>query len=1437
MNKFGTLLTEKAVTPIIPLGRLVEKLRFRVEWGPQGFELHHPRRGILPTVLIKRCPMVPRRLALELIEQLELQEERARIRVKAVSMVESSLGGSQVTLSGMLQKAAGNEEAREVAIAAVIKRLFPEAPAEILEQLIPVQSRESEPLVNFENAGLNRRARRRLDRAKRVLVKFHVGLSGWKAEGDEAFLEVTQSKNRDLLGESLYGYLFELALAGKVSGIIGCLPSCVTEVGEGQGFHKVLRAASGPGRFGVQGLVGKDRQRVFSENVSLLRMLFLIHVAREANAAEGRSLFEVLECPSRRNQRGFSNGLGGTVVNWPEVRDLGLYWASVDHGYWGADATGSVSIGSSSWDVFERLHETVLSSDLRGLGAELGLTRDNQGVPGERLSRWPSSLARVVSAVWRAWSLSQESDAKEAIARLKVLAELLRVQGKDIGQLEELCRVAAERVGSDEGDDDGRGIGPMGFLTKAQQHFREHVNRGHLPWRKDCRACLQSAAYHHVCKRRKHAHAFALSLDLAGPFKAGADHTGLARYALVAVYTFPKFWRRGEPAKDPEVVPSDPVPSVAPDGEAGASADEPVLESGPLDEPIPDSWSDIEETPDEHAPADQAALDEVDRLARKWKLLTEASLEPLPMWRIPFVEVLYNKTRKTVVEAVSKIYVELKHHGFPVQRVHSDRGAEFVNTSFRNWCLARDLAHTTSPGDLPQSNGLSERFVGLIKQKARCVLHDSGLSKDHWPSAVRYAAFCMSNPIFKELGLTMRTPLPFGAKIWIRERGWRVSSWSSRATSAILLCPSRDVSRGWIVFVVRPDGSHSFLISTRCYTAVREPEPVELARDDPVPAESLPLVPHAKSSGAPPALAPASDSHPPVCPSGSGTADAREPRFRLRFKSSAGPRLRLVLAKSQGGGSRFFEVLDCGPDEDSDDEEDRDFKAGFSEEVTGPGECCDQVGEMWEDDGVFWDEGQHVGTVSKVWYVEPVKVGSDKVWDATPRDGTEELATNLLDQGAVTRGQLRELLETCRWPSKKKRQLEQSNPGRMIFFGAFSHGGIHGVCQVTYQRKHLVRLLNRYIKDQVPHAEYSALCLSESSLLDWHRDKNNLQGSLNFVVPVGVFSGGDIRVLEEGASLDEAEIDPLRGFNFKVSEGPVAFNARRRHKVLPHQGDRLVLVAYTPRGLGRLSEDQIRDLRGLGFPLPAIPVLKHLSEMPWLPQDVPEGNGVCGREGSAEVVENPGVAYLLPPEDAHAIVAETFFLSRVATRERYALLEEIRLSDPNSLPSVDSLANLEMRISRLQAELELSRAAESFQEISTAHSDSVRMAKCRLAAAVASGPVPADVQNEGVQEDTMFQTRTVDPQEANSQIQRWVAPLTEELVLRVGSLGAGSVGFEGQNQFPQSCSSIFRHRVSSCCSISLFMYFNSNFSTGGTAHGSLESICLDPGVGQKRQAH
>ena len=161
----------------------------------------------------------------------------------------------------------------------------------------------------------------------------------------------------------------------------------------------------------------------------------------------------------------------------------------------------------------------------------------------------------------------------------------------------------------------------------------------------------------------------------------------------------------------------------------------------------------------------------------------------------------------------------------------------------------------------------------------------------------------------------MRTPLPFGAKIWVRERGWRVRSWSSRATSGILLCPSRDVSRGWIVLVVRPDGSHHFLISTRCYTVVREPEPVELAQDDPIPAERLSLDPNAKSSGA---------SHPLVSPSGSGTADAGEPKFRLRSKTSAAPRLRLVLAKSQGGGSRFFEVLDdYGPDEDSVDEEER----------------------------------------------------------------------------------------------------------------------------------------------------------------------------------------------------------------------------------------------------------------------------------------------------------------------------------------------------------------------------------------------------------------------------------------------------------------------------------------------------------------------------------
>ena len=53
-----------------------------------------------------------------------------------------------------------------------------------------------------------------------------------------------------------------------------------------------------------------------------------------------------------------------------------------------------------------------------------------------------------------------------------------------------------------------------------------------------------------------------------------------------------------------------------------------------------------------------------------------------------------------------------------------------------------------------------------------------------------------------------------------------------------------------------------------------------------------------------------------------------------------------------------------------------------------------------------------------------------------------------------------------------------------------------------------------------------------------------------------------------------------------VEEEPIQFHPRRYHEVSEWTGDRLVLIAYTPDCLGKLSQDVLEQLHELRFPIP-----------------------------------------------------------------------------------------------------------------------------------------------------------------------------------------------------------------------------------------------------------
>ena len=115
-------------------------------------------------------------------------------------------------------------------------------------------------------------------------------------------------------------------------------------------------------------------------------------------------------------------------------------------------------------------------------------------------------------------------------------------------------------------------------LTEEQREgWRRHLQAHHVPFRKDCLQCVMSGALGLQHRRVKCPNMYALSFDLAGPFKelGKDDRGGKYRYALVAGLRVPcealppePKGRKGKPKEDPKdrsaiVPPECAVPGVS----------------------------------------------------------------------------------------------------------------------------------------------------------------------------------------------------------------------------------------------------------------------------------------------------------------------------------------------------------------------------------------------------------------------------------------------------------------------------------------------------------------------------------------------------------------------------------------------------------------------------------------------------------------------------------------------------------------------------------------------------------------------------------------------------------------------------------------------------------------------------------------------------------
>ena len=161
--------------------------------------------------------------------------------------------------------------------------------------------------------------------------------------------------------------------------------------------------------------------------------------------------------------------------------------------------------------------------------------------------------------------------------------------------------------------------------------------------------------------------------------------------------------------------------------------------------------------------------------------------------------------------------------------------------------------------------------------------------------------------------------------------------------------------------------------------------------------------------------------------------------------------------------------------------------------------------------------------------------------------------------------------------------------------GAFRHGGVTGLLKGTEKYPWLTRLMVRCFTELDEGISFTAVCMSIDTERDVHVDKNNQEGSMNYVIPVAVpRSGGGLwlelkhgdQVMGPVTSKMDSSGKQRFGTTHPLEKGRVMrFDARRQHATEPWRGRRVVLIAYTPALIHKLCPQDMTRMIRLGFPI------------------------------------------------------------------------------------------------------------------------------------------------------------------------------------------------------------------------------------------------------------
>ena len=803
VNPAGTLLSPTAVAPIVSVSALI-KLGYSMSWSDQRCDISHPVHGRLEVDLSSGCPEVAVDVAIDLIKRYETlvsgrQAREDRIRRLMIDM--RSMSDDQLT--EVLRSE--NSEA-EGALRVLLGRRFDHVPPEILEQLVtPVQE-------VTESRTWNRKARRRQSKASGLLVHAFCGESRTAFEDTANKLNLAHipvDVKEDLLRQSTYQHLLLQAVRGRIRLLVGGPPCRTFSICR---YFPLQGKYTGPRPVRIRGesictmnheeLSGAEVAMRQVDDLLFLRFLTLLCVSCECNRSAGIPDpgfgLEQPEDPEDWGTRGSDLSPNPELTKLRPKDGFASFWSSPE---W-KKVLQTYNLHVVSFDQGPLLHTkrkpTSLGTNMRPAAELVGC-----GGPGtESWQEQPQSI--LVSKSWAEWSPG-----------LKASLGYMMMEWCSEGNI-----TASKK------------------LRKLDPGFIEHIKQQHVPYRRDCKYCIQGGAKQRAHRRILTPQAWTLSVDTTGPFVRAQDEMSkAARYLAVGVLTVPRLIAESlKPEADGE-----------PEGEADEEAQDAASEH-------PDVAADVLEAADwivdvdaelekEYAapPKEDAATKEA---WTKWSELVEADqaawkaeaqqhhLPKVEMVDWVFVEPVPSKSSSEILNAVGRMYAAARSEGFDVRRVHSDRGREFMNSQMRSWCSRHGLHKTYSIAEEHQSNGRVEGTIQRVKCKVRTILQEAACGPEEWPLAARLAGHALRNRARSKLCMKLQPSIPYNSKVQILQRSWNRGVWESLTTTAHTKSPSGDSTRGWIVKTC--DGK--LLTTGTIFPAPSDQQNLDITcRGDPVP--------------------------------------------------------------------------------------------------------------------------------------------------------------------------------------------------------------------------------------------------------------------------------------------------------------------------------------------------------------------------------------------------------------------------------------------------------------------------------------------------------------------------------------------------------------------------------------------------------------------------